>query len=275
MAVRLTSGSEFPQPLKGPEADGSYAPVDIRDTELAAQALTRDNPSAITVFVVDDHDRFRTGLKTLLTDYGFEVVGDAADGESAVALVESTAPDVVLMDLQLPRISGLEATRRIVASSPASAVLMLTVSAEEADVVEALVAGASGYLVKGTSPETVVAGIHAAARGETLMSAEVASRVFARLRSDGARRPLGGRGADLVSLDSRARDLAPPGERQGQRGDRARARDQSVHSPKPRLGTPAETAGPQPDAGSCLRGPARPLAALESALLVEQRRTGW
>ena len=185
MAVRLTSGSEFPQPYpQGPEADGSYAPVDFRDTEVASQALTRDNPSAITVFVVDDHDGFRTGLNTLLTDYGFEVVGDAADGETAVALVESTAPDVVLMDLQLPRISGLEATRRILASSPASAVLMLTVSAEEADVVEALIAGASGYLVKGTSPETVVAGIHAAARGETLMSAEVASRVFARLRTE-------------------------------------------------------------------------------------------
>ena len=192
MAVRLTSGSEFPLPYpQGPQADGradgGHAELDkgaVRDNEVAAQALTRNHPRAITVLVVDDHDRFRSGLKMLLADCGFEVVGDAADGESAIALVESLAPDVVLMDLQLPRTSGLEATRRIAASSPASAVLMLTVCAEEADVVEALLAGASGYLVKGTSPETVVAGIHAAARGETLISAEVASRVFARLRNE-------------------------------------------------------------------------------------------
>jgi DNA-binding NarL/FixJ family response regulator len=188
MAVRLTSGSEFPHPYaEGSQADGSYAALDngaVRDTEVAAEALTRDNPRAITVIVVDDHDGFRSGLKTLLAEYGFEVVGDAADGESAVALVESLAPDVVLMDLQLPRISGIEASRRIAASSPASTVLILTVSAEEEDVVDALVGGASGYLVKGTSPETVAAGIHAAARGETLMSAEVASRVFARLRNE-------------------------------------------------------------------------------------------
>jgi two-component system nitrate/nitrite response regulator NarL len=140
---------------------------------------------AITVLIVDDHDGFRGGLKTLLTDYGFDVVGDAADGETALTLVESLAPEVVLMDLQLPRMSGLEATRRIVESSPASAVLMLTVSADEADVVEALVGGASGYLVKGTSPDSVAAGVEAAARGESLMSAEVASRLFARLRDEG------------------------------------------------------------------------------------------
>jgi DNA-binding NarL/FixJ family response regulator len=185
MAVRLTSGSEFPHPYpQGSQADGSSALVEIPDTEVAALTLTRDHPRAITVLVVDDHDGFRSGLKTLLSDYGFEVVGDAADGESAIALVESLRPDVVLMDLQLPRISGIEATRRIAASSPASAVLMLTVSAEEDDVVDALVGGASGYLVKGTSPETLAAGIQAAARGEALMSAEVASRVFARLRNE-------------------------------------------------------------------------------------------
>ena len=145
-----------------------------------------EGAAAITVLVVEDHDGFRRGLKRLLGDHGFDVVGDAADGEEALALVDSLAPDVVLMDLQLPRISGLEATRRIAAAWPTTAVLMLTVSATEADVVEALVGGASGYLVKGTSAETVAAGIHAAARGESLMSAEVAASVFARLRNDGA-----------------------------------------------------------------------------------------
>jgi DNA-binding NarL/FixJ family response regulator len=136
----------------------------------------------ITVLIVEDDDRFRVGLETLLAGFGLNVVGTAADGERALELVESLTPDVVLMDLQLPRISGVEATRRIAASFPETAVLMLTVSAEESDVVEALVGGASGYLVKGTSPETVAAGIRAAARGESLISAEVAARVFDRLR---------------------------------------------------------------------------------------------
>jgi len=154
-------------------------------TEPAAPARAPEAAGAITVVVVDDHDGFRTGLKTLLIDHGFDVVGDAADGEKALELVESLAPQVVLMDLQLPRISGVEATRRIAVSSPTTAVLMLTVSAKEGDVVEALVGGASGYLVKGTSPETLTAGIYAAARGESLMSAEVAANVFARLRNRG------------------------------------------------------------------------------------------
>lgn len=135
-----------------------------------------------SVLIVEDDDRFRVGLENLLADFGLNVIGTAADGERALELVASLAPDVVLMDLQLPRMSGAEATRAIAASFPGTAVLMLTVSADEGDVVEALAGGASGYLVKGTSPEAVAAGIRAAARGESLISAEVAARVFARLR---------------------------------------------------------------------------------------------
>jgi DNA-binding NarL/FixJ family response regulator len=138
-----------------------------------------------SVLIVEDDDRFRVGLEQLLAEFGLNVVGTAEDGERALELVESLAPDVVLMDLQLPRMSGAEATRMIAASFPETAVLMLTVSAEESDVVEALVGGASGYLVKGTSPQTVAAGIRAAANGESLISAEVAARVFARLRDGG------------------------------------------------------------------------------------------
>jgi DNA-binding NarL/FixJ family response regulator len=182
-----------PSYSQGLRADGIDSPVEngasrngaSRDADTSTWARNAEAGTAITVLIVDDHDGFRAGLESLLTGYGFYVVGDAADGETALALVESLAPEVVLMDLQLPRMSGLEATRRIAASSPATAVLMLTVSADEADVVEALVGGASGYLVKGTSPDSVAAGVHAAARGESLMSAEVASRVFARLADEG------------------------------------------------------------------------------------------
>jgi DNA-binding NarL/FixJ family response regulator len=143
-------------------------------------------PEPITVLIVDDHDGFRAGLTTLLVDHGFDVVGDAGDGETAITLVATLAPDVVLMDLQMPGLSGLETTRRIAKASPATAVLILTVSADEADVVDAMLGGGCGYLVKGTSPETVVAGIQAAARGEFMISAEVASRLFGRLRPSGA-----------------------------------------------------------------------------------------
>jgi NarL family two-component system response regulator LiaR len=157
--------------------------------EISATTLNREGGEPITVLVVDDHDGFRMGLAEMLTAHGLEVVGDAPDGETALSLVEALAPDVVLMDLQMPGLHGIETTRRIAKSSPASAVLILTVSAQEDDIVDAMLIGASGYLVKGSSPEAVVAGIEAAARGQSMISAEVASKLFARLRADGAGRP--------------------------------------------------------------------------------------
>jgi DNA-binding NarL/FixJ family response regulator len=157
-----------------------------RTVEAPAQAqVARAAKNGITVLVVDDHDGFREGLRTILTDHGFDVVADAADGEAGVEAVAEYAPDVVLMDLQMPSLSGLEATKRIAESAPAAAVVILTVSADEDNVVEAMLSGSCGYLVKGASPETVVAGVEAAARGETIISTEVASRLFARLRSNG------------------------------------------------------------------------------------------
>jgi DNA-binding NarL/FixJ family response regulator len=95
----------------------------------------------------------------------------------------------VLMDLQMPGLPGLEAARRIAASAPEIAVLILTVSADGEDVADAMIGGARGYLVKGTSPEALVAGIQAVARGEWMLSAEVASTLFARLREKPSGRP--------------------------------------------------------------------------------------
>jgi two-component system, NarL family, response regulator LiaR len=148
-----------------------------------AQTSSPVASDTITVFVVDDHDDFRIGLTELLTRRGLDVVGDAADGETALRLVQELAPNVVLMDLEMPRMHGIEVARRISDASPTTVVLVLTVSAQEEDVVEALIAGARGYLAKGTSPESLVAGIEAAARGESMISAEVASKLFARLRA--------------------------------------------------------------------------------------------
>src|SRR5919199_2490862 len=101
-----------------------------------------------SVLLVDDHDVFRQGLAKLLRDEGFEIVGEAADGEEAVRLVRRLAPDVVVMDLRLPKLSGLEAIRRIAVEGPSTRVLVLTISADEEDVTEAVLAGANGYLLK-------------------------------------------------------------------------------------------------------------------------------
>lgn len=145
--------------------------------------------NATTVLIVDDDDGFREALTTLLDEQGFDVIGDARNGETALAIVEEVAPQVVLMDVHMPMLSGLETARRITASSPGTAVLMLTISADGDDVVDAMLGGACGYLVKGTSPEALVAGVQAAARGEAMISTEVASKLFARLRKSEAAAP--------------------------------------------------------------------------------------
>jgi len=189
MAFRFGSDSQAAVRAAIIESGDGYRPGKGR--EISGTTLNREHGDAITVLVVDDHDGFRTGLAEMLSAHGFEVIGDAANGEAALSLVEALAPNVVLMDLQMPGLHGIEATRRIAASSPASAVLILTVSAQEDDIVDAMLVGASGYLVKGSSPEAVVAGIEAAARGESMISAEVASKLFARLRADGAGPPDG------------------------------------------------------------------------------------
>jgi two-component system nitrate/nitrite response regulator NarL len=155
------------------------------ETASAQPAVDQTAQKGTTVLVVDDHDGFREGLATMLRQHGFDVVADAADGEAALEAVAHHAPDVVLMDLQMPGLSGLETTRRIAESAPTAAVVILTVSADEDNVAEAMLSGSCGYLVKGSSPDTVIAGVEAAARGETIMSTEVASRLFARLRPNG------------------------------------------------------------------------------------------
>jgi DNA-binding NarL/FixJ family response regulator len=159
----------------------------------------------ISVLVVDDHDGFRTGLGVMLADRGFDVVGSAADGRTAVDLVETLAPDVVLMDLQMPQLNGIETTRRIVESAPSTPVVVLTVSAGDDDVVDAMLAGACGYILKGSSPETLIAGIEAAARGESMISAPVAAKIVARLREDDARRS--GDASPLAFLSARELEI--------------------------------------------------------------------
>jgi DNA-binding NarL/FixJ family response regulator len=156
------------------------------NTSVAERAPLRQGSTAIQVLVVDDHDLFREGLISLLGAAGLDVVAGAADGREALALVETHAPDVILMDLDLPGASGVEATRELCRRDLEARVVVLTVSADETDVVDAVLAGACGYILKGTSIETIVTGVRAAAAGESLISRSVAVSLFERLRAEGA-----------------------------------------------------------------------------------------
>ena len=110
---------------------------------------TRDEPR---VLLVDDHDLFRTGLRNLLQEEGgVQIAGEATNGSEAVQLVRELAPDVVVMDLNMPSMSGVEATRHITSLSPLTKVIVLTISEEDGDVLDAIVAGACGYLLKNSS----------------------------------------------------------------------------------------------------------------------------
>ena len=138
---------------------------------------------AITLVLVDDHELFRGGLRQLFTEHGLEIVGEANSGEAAVELVAATAPVVVVMDINMPGIGGIEAARRIAADSPATGVLMVTVSAEVADVSEAVMAGANGYVLKEAPADEIIAAVEAVARGESLLSARIAAGILQRIRA--------------------------------------------------------------------------------------------
>jgi DNA-binding NarL/FixJ family response regulator len=138
------------------------------------------------VVLVDDHDLFRTGLVNLLTEQGVHVIGEASEGETAIRLVRELAPDVVIMDLNMPGISGVEATREIVAAAPRTRVVVLTISVDDGDVVDAVMAGACGYLLKDSTIQQLVAGIRAAADGDSLISPQIAAKVLQLLRAQTA-----------------------------------------------------------------------------------------
>src|SRR5438093_3111777 len=124
----------------------------------------------VRVLIVDDHDLFRSGLRNLLEDEGVQIIGEASAGQEALNIVREVAPDVVVMDLNMPGMGGVEATRHIAAIAPLTRVVVLTISEEDADVMDAILAGACGYLLKNASIDELMAGIRAAWRGESLIS---------------------------------------------------------------------------------------------------------
>ncbi|QWF79299.1 response regulator [Amycolatopsis sp. CA-230715] len=133
----------------------------------------------LRVLVVDDHPLFRFGVCTILAgEPSIEVVGEAANGEGAVSATAALAPDVVVMDLNLPDLSGVDATKRIVAARPETGVLMLTMSDENESVFAAMRAGARGYLLKDAEPDEIVRAVRAVGRREAIFGPDIATRVL-------------------------------------------------------------------------------------------------
>ncbi len=142
------------------------------------------------VLVVDDHPVVRGGLVGwLAAKTDSEVVGEAADGLAALAAVAEHQPDVVLMDLRMPRMDGVTATGRIAAAHPAVRVLVLTTYDTDADIVRAVEAGATGYLLKDTPLPQLADAVRAAARGETVLASPVAAKLLSRMRAPAAEAP--------------------------------------------------------------------------------------
>ena len=141
----------------------------------------------IRVMVVDDHEIVRIGLKQVLDLSGeFEVVGQAADGEEAVRVAAEVSPDLVLMDVIMPRKDGVEACREIMESAPNVRVVMLTASNAEDAVVESVAAGASGYLLKETDMEQLLSALRSAAVGDFRLPPEMVRKAFTAIRGDGS-----------------------------------------------------------------------------------------
>jgi len=139
-----------------------------------------EEPATVRVVVADDQRVVREGLVTSLSVLpGVEVVGAAADGEQAVALVRRHRPQVVLMDLRMPRVDGVEATRRILAAHPGTAVVVLTTYADDDSILAALRAGALGYLTKDAGREQIARALHAAAEGQAILDPAVQARLVA------------------------------------------------------------------------------------------------
>ncbi|MBB2909949.1 DNA-binding NarL/FixJ family response regulator [Streptosporangium becharense] len=157
----------------------------------------------LRVMIVDDHPVVREGLRGMLeADPGITVVGEAASGDEAVVRAGDLTPDVILMDLRMPGGDGVSAVSRILVNRPGSRVIVLTTYETDADIVRAVEAGAAGYLLKDTSRADLLAAIVSAARGETVLSPSVATRLVTRMRAPAAE-SLSPRESEVLSLVAR------------------------------------------------------------------------
>jgi two-component system nitrate/nitrite response regulator NarL len=159
----------------------------------------------IRVLIIDDHTLFRSGVKALLARQpGFEVVGEAADGLDGIKRAKALKPDVILLDLHMPGLSGREAVKILAQELPESQVVMLTVSEDAEDLVETLRSGASGYLLKNIDTQTLLDSIRRAADGESVVSAEMTSKLVRGLKAGSSAEP---QPAEKDKLSPREREI--------------------------------------------------------------------
>jgi DNA-binding NarL/FixJ family response regulator len=141
----------------------------------------------VRVVLIDDDDLMRAGLRSVLSsDETIDVVGEAGDGRAAIDEARTLQPQVVLMDIRMPDLDGISATREVLAVSPETKVVVLTTFEQDDYIFDALRAGASGFLLKRTKPEELIAAIHAVAEGDSLLSPSVTRRVIDRMASQSA-----------------------------------------------------------------------------------------
>jgi NarL family two-component system response regulator LiaR len=153
---------------------------------------------AVSVFIVDDHPVVRQGLRTFLETLGdVEIIGDASSAEQALPRIEETVPDVVLMDLVLPGMDGIDATRRVREVSPSTRVIVLTSFADDEKVFPAIKAGAAGYLLKDVDPSELAEAIRTVHAGEALLHPKVASKLMQDYASEDRKAP----GGDLTQRE--------------------------------------------------------------------------
>ena len=144
--------------------------------------MKRSDPAPIRLMLADDHKMLREGLRRSMVERGFDVVGEARDGAEAVELANSLRPDVILMDVSMPEIDGVEATRQIRERQPDVRIVMLTMHADQDVLADAIRAGANGYLVKDCSTDEIASAIETVAGGETALSPRLAASMLAEVR---------------------------------------------------------------------------------------------
>ena len=167
-------------------------PTECQTTETQEQETQEQETRPIRVLLVDDHSVVREGLRLMLELSGeFQVVGEARDGQEAVRAASESSPDVVVMDVMMPNKDGVEACREIMEFAPETRVVMLTASTEEDAVIEAVAAGATGYLQKVSGMDRLLDTVREVAAGELRVPAEVVTRVFAGIRRGAEQEELG------------------------------------------------------------------------------------
>jgi two-component system, NarL family, response regulator LiaR len=172
--------------------------------ELTGVEMKQDH--ATRVLIVDDHELFRTGLRTLLEEEGFEVA-DAGGGAEAARRARGFMPDVVVMDMNMPEMTGVEATPIVLEAAPQTSVLMLTIATDDKRVLDAVRAGASGYLLKDAPLEEITAGVKAAAAGLSAIAPRIAGALLSSVRATAVAEPERDEAPTPVALSARERDV--------------------------------------------------------------------